>query len=124
MEDIKLIFRNASILACAILIYGLILQNKYILLGSFGGAVLSIGGFYSLCQDVKTQVYQQDASRARAFARYLKRYVAYGLFLGILGKVYGLEMILSGAIGLLNIKLNIYLLPLIKKIRRYNRKEE
>lgn len=31
---------------------------------------------------------------------------------------------LSAAVGLLNIKLNIYLLPVFKKLKNYSRKEE
>lgn len=124
MEDIKIIFKHAGIFSALVLIYGLCIWNIYVLLGTFSGSLVSIVGFYSLCQDVKTQVYQKDDSRRRAFLRYLKRYIFCGIYLGILGKYFGLEMILSAAIGLLNIKLNILALPLFKKIKSYNRKEE
>lgn len=124
MEDIKTIFKHAGICSFLILIYGLCIWNFYVLVGTFSGSVVSILGFYSLCQDVKTQVFQKDDSRKRAFLRYLKRYIFCAVYLGILGKYFGLEMILSAAIGLLNIKLNILLLPIFKKLKSYSRKEE
>ena len=105
MEDIKTIF-------------------KHVLIGTFSACLVSILSFYSLCEDVKTQVFLKDDSRRRAFLRYLKRYVLSGVYLAVLGYFWGLPMILSAAVGLLNIKLNIYLLPIFKKLKNYSRKEE
>lgn len=124
MEDIKTIFKHAWIFSLAVLVYGLCIWNIYVLVGTFSGSLVSILGFYSLCQDVKTQVYERDDSRRRAFLRYLKRYIFCGIYLGILGKYFGLEMILSAGFGLLNIKLNVLALPIFKKLKSYSRKEE
>lgn len=124
MEDIKIIFKHAWFCSFAVLVYGLCIWNVYVLVGTFSGSLISILGFYSLCQDVKTQVYERDDSRRRAFLRYLKRYIFYGIYLGILGNYFGLEMILSAGVGLLNIKLNVLALPIFKKLKSYSRKEE
>jgi|SRR3712207_3194904 len=124
MEDIKTIFKHAGISSVLVLIYGVFIWNRYVLLGTFSASLVSILNFYNLCEDVKTQVFQKDDSRRRAFLRYLKRYVLCGIYLAILGHFWGLPMILSAAVGLLNIKLNIYLLPIFKKLKNYSRKEE
>lgn len=124
MEDIKTIFKHAGISAILVFLYGLLIWNFYVLIGTFSACLVSILSFYSLCEDVKTQVFLKDDSRRRAFLRYLKRYVFSGMYLAILGYFWGLPMILSAAVGLLNIKLNIYLLPIFKKLKNYSRKEE
>lgn len=124
MEDIKTIFKHAGISAILVFLYGLLIWNFYVLIGTFSACLISILSFYSLCEDVKTQVFLKDDSRRRAFLRYLKRYVLSGVYLAVLGYFWGLPMILSAAVGLLNIKLNIYLLPIFKKLKNYSRKEE
>ena len=124
MEDIKTIFKHAGISAILVFLYGLLIWNFYVLIGTFSTCLVSILSFYSLCEDVKTQVFLKDDSRRRAFLRYLKRYVLSGVYLAVLGYFWGLPMILSAAVGLLNIKLNIYLLPIFKKLKNYSRKEE
>ncbi|AVQ16131.1 hypothetical protein FSBG_01397 [Fusobacterium gonidiaformans 3-1-5R] len=124
MEDIKTIFKHAGISAILVFLYGLLIWNFYVLIGTFSACLVSILSFYSLCEDVKTQVFLKDDSRRRAFLRYLKRYVLSGVYLAVLGYFWGLPMILSAAVGLLNIKLNIYLLPIFKKLKNYSRKEE
>ena len=124
MEDIKTIFKHAGISAILVFLYGLLIWNFYGLIGTFSACLVSILSFYSLCEDVKTQVFLKDDSRRRAFLRYLKRYVLSGVYLAVLGYFWGLPMILSAAVGLLNIKLNIYLLPIFKKLKNYSRKEE
>lgn len=124
MEDIKTIFKHAGISAILVFLYGLLIWNFYVLIGTFSACLVSILSFYSLGEDVKTQVFLKDDSRRRAFLRYLKRYVLSGVYLAVLGYFWGLPMILSAAVGLLNIKLNIYLLPIFKKLKNYSRKEE
>ena len=124
MEDIKTIFKHAGISAILVFLYGLLIWNFYVLIGTFSACLVSILSFYSLREDVKTQVFLKDDSRRRAFLRYLKRYVLSGVYLAVLGYFWGLPMILSAAVGLLNIKLNIYLLPIFKKLKNYSRKEE
>ena len=124
MEDIKTNFKHAGISAILVFLYGLLIWNFYVLIGTFSACLVSILSFYSLCEDVKTQVFLKDDSRRRAFLRYLKRYVLSGVYLAVLGYFWGLPMILSAAVGLLNIKLNIYLLPIFKKLKNYSRKEE
>lgn len=85
MEDIKTIFKHAGISAILVFLYGLLIWNFYVLIGTFSACLVSILSFYSLCEDVKTQVFLKDDSRRRAFLRYLKRYVLSGVYLAVLG---------------------------------------
>ncbi|RXZ68724.1 ATPase [Fusobacterium necrophorum] len=124
MEDIKTIFKHAGIFSALVLVYGILIWNPYVVFGTFSGSLVAILNFYSLCEDVKTQVFQKDDSRRRTFLRYVKRYVFCGIYLAFLAHFWGLAMMLSAAVGLLNIKLNIYLLPVFKKLKNYSRKEE
>lgn len=124
MEDIKTIFKHAGIFSALVLVYGILIWNPYVVFGTFSGSLVAILNFYSLCEDVKTQVFQKDDSRKKAFLCYVKRYVFCGIYLAFLAHFWGLAMMLSAAVGLLNIKLNIYLLPVFKKLKNYSRKEE
>ena len=124
VEDIKTIFKHAGICSASVFVYGILIWNPYVLFGTFSGSLLAILNFYSICEDVKTQVFQRDDSRRRAFLRYVKRYVFCGIYLAFLGHFWRVPMMLSAAVGLLNIKLNIYLLPVFKKLKNYSRKEE
>lgn len=122
MEQIKLLFKRAFITAILILAYGIIIQVKEIYIGMFLGALVSILALYMIYQDVNTIVVTKDGSKKRAMFGYLKRYFLYAVFLGIMGKIGGLPMILGSAIGLLNVKGNIYLLVLSDKFRKFRDK--
>lgn len=122
MEQIKLLFKRAFLTAIIILIYGLLVQGKEIYIGMFSGALVSILALYMIYQDVNTIVVTKNSSKKRAMLGYLKRYILYSVFLGIMGKIGGLSMILGSAIGLLNVKGNIYLLVLSDKFKKFRDK--
>lgn len=122
MEQIKLLFKRAFLTAIIILIYGFLVQGKEIYIGMFSGALVSILALYMIYQDVNTIVVTKNSSKKRAMLGYLKRYILYSVFLGIMGKIGGLSMILGSAIGLLNVKGNIYLLVLSDKFKKFRDK--
>lgn len=119
MEQIKLLFKRAFITAVLILLYGIITATKEIYIGMFLGSLVSILALYMIYQDVNTIVVTRDSSKKRAMFGYLKRYILYSVFFGIMGKIGGLSMILGSAIGLLNVKGNIYLLVLSDKFKKF-----
>lgn len=118
MEQIKLLFKRAFITAILILVYGIVVQGKEIYIGMFLGALVSILALYMIYQDVNTIVVTRDSSKKRAMLGYLKRYTLYGIFLAVMGRFGGLPMILGSAIGLLNVKGNIYLLVFSDKLKK------
>lgn len=120
METIKKIFKNAAITSLIILGYGAISRSNLIYLGMFGGSLISILGFYMICLDSKTSIYSSSPMRASILG-YLKRYFLYALFLGILAKYFGISMLVCSAIGLLNIKFNIFITTFSENILRFKR---
>lgn len=121
MKQVKIIFRNAIIVSAVILLYGVIFQIKEVYIGTFLGSVVSILCFYLLCRDTKATVLSKSPSKF-AVINYMKRYFICALFLGILGYYGKLPLLLSGALGLLNIKLNIMFLTLFNYILRFKEK--
>lgn len=122
MDDIKNIMRRASITSGLIIIYGLILREKAVCIGMFGGSLISILTFYMLCVDVKATVASGNGSYKAGIISYLKRYVLYGAALGASAYFFGIGMLLSTAIGLLNIKFNIMIMVLYKKFIQFKKK--
>lgn len=122
MEQIKKIFKRAGIAALIILIYGLIIKNEYVYLGMFSGSVMSIVMFYIICLDIKSIAASESVSRKRGFIGYAKRYLIYGVYLGAMAKFFGLPMLISSAIGLLNVKIIILLMTLSENILKLRNK--
>ncbi|WP_308576508.1 ATPase [uncultured Fusobacterium sp.] len=118
MEQIKSIFKRAGIAAAIILIYGIVIKNEYVYIGMFSGSVMSIIMFYMICMDIKSIAASESVSRKRGFIGYAKRYLVYGVYLGVMAKFFGLPMLLSSAIGLLNVKVIILLMTLSENIGR------
>lgn len=116
MEQIKSIFKRAGVIAVIILIYGIIIKNEYVYIGMFSGSVMSIIMFYMICMDIKSIAASESVSRKRGFIGYAKRYLVYGIYLGAMAKFFGLPMLLSSAIGLLNVKVIILLMTLSENI--------
>lgn len=116
MEQIKSIFKRAGVVAVIILIYGIIIKNEYVYIGMFSGSVMSIIMFYMICMDIKSIAASESVSRKRGFIGYAKRYLVYGIYLGAMAKFFGLPMLLSSAIGLLNVKVIILLMTLSENI--------
>lgn len=118
MEQIKGIFKKATLVAVIILIYGVVIKNEYVYVGMFSGAIMSIFMFYMICIDIKSIAASESVSRKRGFLGYAKRYLVYGIYLGAMAKFFGLPMLLSSAIGLLNVKVIILLMTLSENIGR------
>lgn len=121
MEEIKNLIRRASVTSAIIIIYGLIAKEKMVCIGMFGGSLISILAFYMLCIDVKSITVRGGAYKAGILS-YLKRYFLYALSLGSAAYFFGTGMMLSTAIGLLNIKFNIYLMVLYKNFINFKNK--
>lgn len=121
MEDIRKILHRGIIVSLVILCYGVLSQNQYVYIGMFLGAVLSIIGFYMIYLDAKTSLISESPFKVSVIG-YLKRYVMYGFFLGIMTKYYGFPMLVGGVIGLLNIKINIVVLTLFNTIKNFKEK--
>lgn len=121
MDEIKNLIKRGSITSVVILVYGLIIKEKIVYMGMFIGSLLSILSFYMICMDVKS-IAARGGSYKAGIISYLKRYVIYGLALGIATYFFGIGTMLSTAIGLLNIKFNIYLMVLYKNFIKFKSK--
>ena len=120
MEEIKKLFKITIIVTTITFLLGLIFQNKYLLFGISGGCAISVIALYMLSLDSKAIAYSKDVKVAKriAYIGYAKRYFLYLLFLGIL--LYftnDFQLFLSGFIGTLNVKLSIYFMSTLKKIK-------
>ena len=120
MEEIKKLFKITIIVTVVTFLLGLIFQNKYLLFGISGGCAISVIALYMLSQDSKAIAYSKDVKVAKriAYIGYAKRYFLRLLFLGIL--LYftnDFQLFLSGFIGTLNVKLSIYFISILKKIK-------
>ncbi|MGL4425331.1 MAG: ATP synthase subunit I [Cetobacterium sp.] len=121
MDELKVIMKRGLIAAVVILIYGILSKNEYLYIGMFIGAILSVIGFYMICLDAKASLASNSPFKVGVIG-YLKRYVLYGIFLAIAAKFYGFPMLVSGVIGLLNIKINILALTLFNNIKKFKSK--
>lgn len=120
MEEIKKLFKITIIVTTVTFLLGLFFQNKYLLFGISGGCTISVIALYMLSQDSKAIAYSKDVKVAKriAYIGYAKRYFLHLLFLGIL--LYftnDFQLFLSGFIGTLNVKLSIYFISILKKIK-------
>ena len=120
MEEVKKLFKITIIVTVVTFLLGLIFQNKYLLFGISGGCAISVIALYMLSQDSKAISYSKDVKVAKriAYIGYAKRYFLHLLFLGIL--LYftnDFQLFLSGFIGTLNVKLSIYFMSILKKIK-------
>lgn len=121
MEIIKKIFKNAFITSLVILGYGVISRSNLIYIGMFGGSLLSILGFYMIALDSKKSIHSSSPMKASVLG-YLRRYFIYAIFLGGLTKYFGISMLVCSAIGLLNIKFNIFISTLSDNILMFKEK--
>ena len=120
MEEIKKLLKITIIVTTITFLLGLIFQKKYLLFGISGGCAISVIALYMLSQDSKAIAYSKDVKVAKriAYIGYAKRYFLHLLFLGIL--LYftnDFQLFLSGFIGTLNVKLSIYFMSILKKIK-------
>lgn len=122
MEDIKRVFKRSGITVLIIFIYGIIIQIKEVYFGMTSGALVSIFTFYLLCIDVKNIVATQNGTHKRAILGYLKRYIVYAVYLGVMAKYFGLSMVLCSGMGLLNTRINITLMTLSDRFLKFRDK--
>lgn len=118
MEEIKKIFRGSFLTSGMILIYGMITRNEIVYIGFFLGSLMSMLNLYLMLVDMKRIVISQNGKKV-AILGYLKRYFLYGLLLLIMVKLGRLPMLLGGAVGLLNVRANIYRLTLISNLKKW-----
>ena len=120
MEEIKKLFKITIIVTTVTFLLGLIFQNKYLLFGISGGCAISVIALYMLSQDSKAIAYTKDIKIAKriAYIGYAKRYFLHLLFLGaLLYFTNDFQLFLNGFIGTLNVKLSIYFMSILKKIK-------
>ncbi|MGL4652856.1 ATP synthase subunit I [Cetobacterium sp.] len=121
MDELKKIIKRGIITSIIILMYGVLSRNEYVYMGMFAGAVLSVIGFYMICLDAKASLASNSPFKVGVVG-YLKRYFLYGIFLALATKFYGFPMLVSGVIGLLNIKMNILAITLFNNIKKFKSK--
>ena len=120
MEEIKKLFKITITVTIVTCLLGLIFQNKYLLFGISGGCGISVIALYMLSLDSKAITYSKDVKVAKriAYIGYAKRYFLHLLFLGtLLYFTNDFKLFLSGFIGTLNVKLSIYFMSILKKIK-------
>ena len=109
MEDIKNLFKKTIITTIICFLLGLVFQNKYLFFGIGGGCAISVIALYLISVDSKAITYSKDVKVAKriAYIGYAKRYFLHLLFF------------LCGFIGTLNVKLTIYCMNILKKIKSF-----
>ena len=120
MEEIKKLFKITITVTIVTCLLGLIFQNKYLLFGISGGCGISVIALYMLSLDSKAITYSKDVKVAKriGYIGYAKRYFLHLLFLGaLLYFTNDFRLFLSGFIGTLNVKLSIYFMTILKKIK-------
>ena len=122
MEDIKNLFKKTIIVTIVCFLFGLIFQNKYLLFGISGGCAISVIALYMLSVDTKAIIYSKDIKTAKriAYIGYAKRYFLHFIFLAVLLYFFkDFKLFLSGFIGTLNVKLTIYTMNVLERIKKY-----
>lgn len=121
MENVKKVFKISSIISIVILIYGFLVGSKLIYLGMFVGSLISMLSFYMLCEEAKRSIRSYSPMKSSVIG-YLKRYLIYGVYMGVMTYYFGLPMLISSAIGLLNTKISIFLMVLSDNILSFKEK--
>ena len=122
MEEIKKLFKITIIVTTVTFLLGLIFQNKYLLFGISGGCAISVIALYMLSVDTKAIIYSKDIKTAKriAYIGYAKRYFLHFIFLAVLLYFFkDFKIFLSGFIGTLNVKLTIYTMNALERIKKY-----
>ena len=107
-SDIKKILKNSIITSLIVFIYGILIRSEAVYIGMFIGSLISVLCFYGIYLEAETAVRSDNPFRITVTG-YMKRYLVYGVFLGVLLKFFGTSMGVGGAMGLLNVKANIAL---------------
>ncbi len=110
-SDIKKILKNSIISSLIVFLYGILVRSAVVYIGVFVGSLISAMCFYSIYMEAEAAVRSDNPFRI-TLTGYMKRYIIYGVFLGVLLKFFGTPMGVGGAMGLLNVKANIALMTL------------
>ena len=122
MEEIKKLFKITITVTIVTCLLGLIFQNKYLLFGISGGCAVSVIALYMLSLDSKAITYSKNIKIAKriAYIGYAKRYFLHFIFLAVLLYFFkDFKIFLSGFIGTLNVKLTIYTMNALERIKKY-----
>ncbi len=122
MEDIKNLFKKTIIVTIVCFLLGLVFQNKYLLFGISGGCAISVIALYMLSVDTKAIIYSKNIKTAKriAYIGYAKRYFLHFIFLAVVLYFFkAFKIFLSGFIGTLNVKLTIYTMNALERIKKY-----
>ena len=121
MEEVKKIFRNSILTSLIILIIGVVFNERLLYIGIFIGSLIAVLGFYMMCTESRKIIYS-DSPKKVAIIGYFKRYAIYAFSLGIIAKYFGLPMLICSVVGLMNIKINIFICIIFENIVRFRNK--
>ena len=108
MEEIRTLFKRTIIITIVCVVLGVITRNTSLLFGISGGSKA-----ISYCRDTKT-------AKRIAYSGYAKRYFLYIGFLAVLLYFFDdFKVFLGGAIGMLNVKFNIFFMVALEKVKKY-----
>ena len=107
-SDIKKILKNSIITSLIVFVYGILVRSEVVYIGMFIGSLISVLCFYGIYLEAETAVRSDNPFRITVTG-YMKRYLVYGVFLGVLMKFFGTPVFVGGVLGLLNVKANIAL---------------
>lgn len=122
MEEIRTLFKRTIIITIVCVVLGVMTRNTSLLFGISGGSIVSILSLYMLSLDVKAISYCRDTKTAKriAYSGYAKRYFFYIGFLAVLLYFFDdFKVFLGGAIGMLNVKFNIFFMVALEKVKKY-----
>lgn len=114
-KELKTVFRNSAITTIILFIYGLLIWQNSIFIGTTLGGILSIWNLYSIYKDAEVLIYKKNASIKQGVVSYSKRYLINGIFLFLMIYIDGksnfkMQWFVSGIFGLLIVKFNILLI--------------
>ncbi|MGL5579172.1 MAG: ATP synthase subunit I [Fusobacteriaceae bacterium] len=121
MESVKKVFKISAVISAVVLTYGVLIGSELIYLGMFFGSLLSMLCFYILCEEAKKSIRSHSPMKSSVIG-YLKRYLIYGIYMGVMTYYFGLPMLISSAIGLLNTKISIFIMVLSDNILIFKEK--
>ncbi|MGL4969260.1 MAG: ATP synthase subunit I [Fusobacteriaceae bacterium] len=121
MESVKKVFKISAVISTVVLTYGVLIGSELIYLGMFFGSLLSMLCFYMLCEEAKKSIRSHSPMKSSVIG-YLKRYLIYGIYMGVMTYYFGLPMLISSAIGLLNTKISIFIMVLSDNILIFKEK--
>lgn len=121
MEQVKKIIKRGLKTSIVILIYGFFIKNSAVYIGMFIGSLVSVLTFYMLYIDATNIIFSTNLKK-QAFVNYGKRYFLCLLTFLIMGYVGKLEYIAATAVGIFNIRFNIFIFVLQNKILKQNNK--